>query len=93
MVALAQLQELWLSDNQIGDVGLTALSNACAGGALAQLQKLFLDGNQVGDVGLTALANACASGALPSLTQLLVDDAEHPELKAACEARGIDVDM
>jgi hypothetical protein len=31
-------QELSLWGNQIGDAGVTALANACAGGAMAQLQ-------------------------------------------------------
>ena len=31
-------QELYLDRNKIGDVGVTALAKACAGGAMAQLQ-------------------------------------------------------
>ena len=31
------VQVLWLSDNKIGDAGVTALANACASGSLAQL--------------------------------------------------------
>ena len=32
------IQFLNLNNNQIGDVGLTALANACASGSLAQLE-------------------------------------------------------
>ena len=31
-------QELWLSNNSIGDAGVEALGKACVGGAMAQLQ-------------------------------------------------------
>ena len=94
--ALASCQELILSTNQIGDAGLKALAEACrANGALASCQELNLFNNQIGDIGLSALAKACASGALASLSELYVDDGplgtEHPALKAACEARGIEL--
>ena len=48
---MAQLEKLFLNDNQIGDAGLTALANACASGSLAQLTTLGLSGNQIGDAG------------------------------------------
>ena len=35
---MCHTQELYLGGNQIGDAGVTALANACAGGAMAQLQ-------------------------------------------------------
>ena len=54
-------------------------------------QELWLYGNNIGDAGLTALAKAVESGALASLETLVVDDEEHPALKAACQARGIDL--
>ena len=38
MCHMCHTQELYLSGNQIGDAGVTALANACAGGAMAQLQ-------------------------------------------------------
>ena len=59
-----------LSENQIGDVGLTALADACAKGALANLEELHLPVNRFGDAGLTALADACAKGALAQVTDL-----------------------
>ena len=31
-------QSLLLNDNKIGDAGVTALAQACAGGAMAQLE-------------------------------------------------------
>ena len=36
-------QDLRLSNNQIGDAGVTALANACAGGAMASLTKVVVD--------------------------------------------------
>ena len=67
--ALASCQELNLFNNQIGDIGLSALAKACADkGALASCQKLILGGNQIGDVGVSALATAIESGALPQVT-------------------------
>jgi len=35
---MAQLSQLWLQGNQIGDAGVSALAGVCAGEALAQLQ-------------------------------------------------------
>ena len=39
------IQFLNLNNNQIGDVGLTALANACASGSLAKLTRVLLGGN------------------------------------------------
>ena len=69
---MAHLKELYLSDNQIGDPGLSALSGALASGAMANLEMLVLWGNQIGDVGMSAFAQAIkpisegGSGALAS---------------------------
>ena len=74
--ALAQCQELYLFENQIGDAGVAALADACARGALAQCQELSLDGNLIGDDGMTAFAQAIkpvsegGSGALSQLKAL-----------------------
>ena len=65
---MCDAQELYLSDNKIGDPGIAALARALGTGALAQLSYLALDGNQIGD--LTALATECVSGALASLQTL-----------------------
>ena len=35
--------------NQIGDAGVTALANACAGGAMAQLRNSYLGNNSISD--------------------------------------------
>ena len=37
-------QELFLSDNQIGDVGVSALARAAEAGSLASLTKIYLMG-------------------------------------------------
>ena len=58
---------------------------------MCHTQELMLHGNNIGDAGLTALAKAVESGALASLRTLVVDDEEHSALKAACQARGIDL--
>ena len=58
-------------------------------------QELNLYGNNIGDDGMRYLADAFAKGAMACLTGLSVDDGplgtEHPALKAACEARGIEL--
>ena len=62
---------------------------------MCHAQGLGLERNQIGDAGLTALAKAVESGALASLNTLYVDDGplgtEHPALKVACDARGINL--
>ena len=55
------LQKLVLNFNQIGDAGVTALANACAGGAMAHLDDLFLSDNPISekakDTMRTAMSN------------------------------------
>ena len=65
---MCRTQELNLSNTQIGDAGVTALAQACAGGALAQVTTLSLARNQIGDAGLSALSDSCATGAMAQLT-------------------------
>ena len=52
---ICHTQQLWLSNNKIGDAGLTALAKAVESGALALLKELELGGNQIGDDGLKML--------------------------------------
>ena len=97
--ALRSLTDLELVANTMGDAGMIALANAIKPtpenpiGSLPKLEILYVHGNNIGHAGSTALANAITSEALPSLWTLYVDDGalgtEHPQLKAACEARGI----
>ena len=97
--ALPRLEQLLLDSNAIGDAGLISLADAVKPtpespmGALGSLVQLKLWDNHIGDKGMKAFASAIASGALPSLETLVVNDGplgtEHPQLKAACEARGI----
>ena len=71
--ALANLEELYLHRNKIGDAGMGALAGACASGGLANLKILYLHRNKIGDDGITALADALesSSGAL-ALCQRIV---------------------
>ena len=98
--SLGNLKQLHLDGNEIGDPGVSALAGAIASGSMANLRFLRLDSNEIGDTGMSALAGAIASGSLLSLQTLYVDKTnleygslgtEHPQLKAACEARGISV--
>ena len=51
---------------------------------------LDLQRNNIGDDGMRSLADAFSKGAMASLQHLFVDYG-HPALKAACDARGIQV--
>ena len=88
---MCHTQELSLVANRIGDTGMISLAYALGKGALAQCTYIDLGANQIGDAGLSALGGALSSGTLASLKTLCVDDEEHPALKAACQARGIDL--
>ena len=88
---VCHVQVLVLNKNKISDAGLTAFAKAVESGALPQLKELNLYENQIGDVGMQAFAGAVSKGALASLKILVVDNEEHPALKAACQARGIDL--
>jgi Leucine-rich repeat (LRR) protein len=91
MGALSQCQTLYLHNNKIGDAGLTALASACTnGGALSQLKKLLLHNNQIGDKGLETFSGALTGGILTSLESLYIYP-DHSTLKAACEARDIEL--
>jgi Ran GTPase-activating protein (RanGAP) involved in mRNA processing and transport len=87
--SLAELEELWLGGNQIGDGVLQAFASA----VLPNLTHLGLAENNISDGGMQAFATVVASGSLPKLRTLYVDDGalgtKHPALQAACQARGI----
>ena len=68
---LASCQRLELDSNQIGDVGLSALAEACrANGALDKVTVLELQSNKIGEDGMNAFADAVGEGALASLKTL-----------------------
>ena len=86
---MCHTQWLDLTNNQIGDAGLTAFAKAVESGELPQLEKLWLGGNSIGDVGLSALADVVSRGALASLEILWIDrnqigDAGLTALASAC---------
>lgn len=72
--ALSNLQKLFLSGNQIGDEGCSALATACTskGTAFARLARLDLDHNRISDDGVSHLATALALGALKGLEKLFL---------------------
>ena len=55
---MCRAQTLHLEINQIGDAGVTALANACAGGGMANVTFLDLSVNQIGDNDMAAFAQA-----------------------------------
>ena len=62
-------QELDLESQEIGNVGMSALAGACAGGALDNLTHLNLGLNQIGDQGIDVLAYFLKSrGGMDNLT-------------------------
>ena len=64
------LRVLNLRNNDIDDIGLSALSDAVADGAMVWLERLFLNKNQIGNAGLTAFAEAVKSKRLAMLKEL-----------------------
>ena len=58
-------QALGLSGNQIGDVGMSALADACAKGSMASLQNLYLFGNPISQESKDTLKSA-----LPATTNV-----------------------
>ena len=72
---------------------MQAFASAVASGSLPNLTHLELAGNNIGDGGMQAFASAVASGSLASLKKVVVDynHKRHPQLMAACQARGIDI--
>ena len=64
---MANLVNLSLDLNAIGDEGMKAFASAIASGAMAKLTSLGLGKNQIGNEGMQALSSAIANGALPAL--------------------------
>ena len=68
--ALANLEDLLLGFNQIGDEGMKSFSIAVASGALANCKWLNLSANGIGDEGMNAFFSAISKGALDEMVQL-----------------------
>ena len=74
---------------------MQAFASAVATGALGQLTCIDLTEDNISDPGLSSLSETLTTGALPSLQTLYIDygplGTEHPQLKAVCEERGIEL--
>lgn len=92
--AMANLVELRLNANKIGDPGTTALCGALPCGAMANLQELWLNDNGAGDAGATSVAEALSKGAMANLRVLSlqnneIGDAGLAQLAdATCKSKG-----
>jgi hypothetical protein len=73
MGVLRRVFVLNLSENRVGDAGMSALAVALSSGALPALKELHLSLNRIGDEGLLAFAARLSAGALPQLTTLCLD--------------------
>ena len=60
-------QNLRLNSNKIGDAGVTALANACAGGAMASLKELYIHGNSFGGEAKAQLTAACKARSITGM--------------------------
>lgn len=96
--SLANLTELLLDNNKIGDAGVIAFASAIgASGALAKLTRLSFHGNNIWDAGMTACAGALKpnpenlTGAFPKLAVLFVsrNPGNTSGVQDACKRRGI----
>ena len=76
---MCHTQVLRLSNNNIGDAGLTALAKAVESGALPQLKELGLGSNSIGDVGLSALADVVSRGGVGRIQRK--GKSEHSSIK------------
>ena len=93
---MGEAEGLLYNSLQWGDEEVAALCKVLVSGAMPKLRVLGLHENKIGDVGCAALAEAVGSGAVPKLKELYlfgneIGDAAKEQLKAACEARGINV--
>jgi Ran GTPase-activating protein (RanGAP) involved in mRNA processing and transport len=68
--AFNALRVLNLRNNEIDDIGLSALSGAVADGAMGWLERLFLNKNHIGNVGLAAFAEAIKAKRMNMLKEL-----------------------
>ena len=63
----SETRYLFLHSNQLGDVGLSTLSNSFAKGSFPRLRYMWLSHNQIGDNGMINFTQALIQGALPNL--------------------------
>ena len=61
---MCHTQKLWLSNNKIGDAGLTALAKAVESGALAPGAAVYLGANKATQTGKQAMRDAAKARGL-----------------------------
>ena len=71
---LGKLQQLWLHENEIGNVGVAAFMAALQNEALPSLATLSLDHNCIWKDGVDAILRALEDGALPRCKNVLLSD-------------------
>jgi hypothetical protein len=74
-LAKTKIWQLVLTENKIGDAGVSALAEAVTkdASAFSSLKWLFLDSTEIGDKGVTALAGALEVG-MKSITRLALQN-------------------
>jgi len=92
---LAKLDMWYLGDNKYGDTAFMAFGAALENAlALPSLTTLNLSSLKLTDAGWVAFTTAIGNGALASLKSIrIMDKQPHVQLKAACAARGIVLDL
>jgi hypothetical protein len=68
--SMANLNELFLGYNKIGDEGMKAFASAIANGSMGALTVLGLSNNQIGNAGMISLSEATGKGSMGALERL-----------------------
>ena len=89
--ALDKLTVFHLLGNQITDDGFATFMPYLKNCSNLSNLTAFSIGSGITDKGMKEFADILSNGALASLSLLSVDDCEHPALKDACQARGINL--
>ena len=68
-VVLSELKSLTLSNNDLNDASITALSGAVGGGALRGCKKVALDGNPASKATVKAVKSLASSAAVADFSR------------------------